>query len=72
MSRRGQIYDFGSHKPLGSSWRSVDTAGYSRVYEPETRPEFRCYVTGQQAHRQRAYEDAQAMALLDRMIAEAD
>ncbi len=44
MAKRGAIVDMGRHKPLGSSWRSVDTAGYSRVYEPETRPEFRCYV----------------------------
>ena len=36
MSKRGQIVDLGKHKPLGSSWRSVDTAGYSRVYEPLT------------------------------------
>ena len=55
MAKRGQIVDLGRHKPLGSSWRSVDTAGYSRVYEPETRPEFRCYVTGQQAAMQQAY-----------------
>jgi len=72
MSKRGQIVDFGSHKPLGSSWRSVDTAGYSRLYEPETRPEFRCYVTGQQAAMQQAYEDAQALALLNQMIADCD
>ena len=72
MAKRGQILDLGRHKPLGSSWRSVDTAGYSRSYEPETRPEFRCYVTGQQAAMQAAYEQREAMALLDKMIADCD
>ena len=47
MAKRGAITDMGRHKPLGSSWRSMDTGAYSRSYEPETRPEFRCYVTGQ-------------------------
>ena len=72
MSKRRQIVDLGRHKPLGSSWRSVDTAGYSRVYEPETRPELRCYVTGQQAAMQQAYEQREAMALLAKMIADCD
>ena len=72
MSKRGQIYDLGRHKPLGSSWRRVDTAGYSRVYEPETRPEFRCYVTGQQAAAQADYEQREAMALLAKMSADCD
>ena len=47
MSKRGAVVDMGRHKPVGSSWRSMDTLAYSRSYEPETRPEFQCYVTGQ-------------------------
>ena len=47
MAKRGAMHDMGRHKPVGSSWRSMDTGAYSRSYEPETRPEFRCYVTGQ-------------------------
>ena len=72
MAKRGQIVDLGRHKPLGSSWRSVDTAGYSRVYEPETRPEFRCYVTGQadamlDTYR-KAKDKADALAILDSLL----
>ncbi len=47
MAKRGAIVDMGKHKPLGSSWRSMDTQAYSRSYEPETRPDFQVYVTGQ-------------------------
>jgi len=47
MAKRGAVIDMGRHKPVGSSWRSMDTQAYSRSYEPETRPEFQCYVTGQ-------------------------
>ena len=47
MAKRGAVIDMGKHKPVGSSWRSMDTGAYSRSYEPETRPEFQCYVTGQ-------------------------
>jgi hypothetical protein len=47
MAKRGAIVDLGRHKAVGSSWRSMDSMAYSRSYEPETRPEFRCYVTGQ-------------------------
>ena len=72
MAKRGQIVDLGRHKPLGSSWRSMDSAAYSRSFEPETRPEFRCFVTGQQAAMQEAYEQREAMALLDKMIADCD
>jgi len=72
MAKRGQIVDLGRHKPLGSSWRSMDSAAYSRSFEPETRPEFRCYVTGQQAAMQAAYEQREAMALLEKMIDDAD
>ena len=72
MAKRGAIVDMGRHKSLGSSWRSVDTAGYSRVYEPETRPEFRCYVTGQadamlDTYR-KAKDKADALAILDSLL----
>ena len=47
MAKRGAIIDMGRHKAVGSSWRSMDTQAYSRSYEPETRPDFQVYVTGQ-------------------------
>jgi len=47
MAKRGAIVDLGRHKAVGSSWRSMDTQAYSRSYEPETRPDFHVYVTGQ-------------------------
>ena len=47
MAKRGANIDIGKHKPLGSSWRSMDTQAYRRSYEPETRPDFQVYVTGQ-------------------------
>ena len=47
MAKRGAIIDMGRHKPLGSSWRSMDSMAYSRSYEPETRPDFHVYVSGQ-------------------------
>ena len=56
MAKRGAIVDLGRHKPLGSSWRSMDSMAYSRSYEPETRPEFRVYVTGQADAMQAEYE----------------
>lgn len=49
------ITPMGKHKPLGSSWQSMDMA-YSHAYQPDQRPEFRCYVTGQQANMQAAYD----------------
>jgi hypothetical protein len=55
MAKRHLVH-MGKHTPLGSSWRSMDTQAYSRVYEPETRPEFRCFVTGQQAAMQEDYD----------------
>ena len=70
MAKRGAVIDMGRHKPVQSSWRSMDTLAYSRSYEPEVRPEFRCFVTGQQAAAQAAYEQREAMSLLDKMIAE--
>ena len=66
------ITPMGRHKPVRSSWQAMDSKAFSRSYEPETRPEFRCYVTGQEANMQKAYEDAQAMALLAKMIADCD
>ena len=47
MAKRGAIVDMGRHKAVGSSWKAMDTLAFSRSYEPETRPEFRVYVTGQ-------------------------
>ena len=47
MAKRGAIVDMGRHKAVGSSWRSMDSMAYSRSYEPETRPDFHVYVTGQ-------------------------
>ena len=45
MAKRGAIVDMGKHKPLGSSWRSMDSMAYSHSYEPETRPDFHVYVS---------------------------
>tara|TARA_R110002050_G_scaffold243067_2_gene379446 strand:- start:1498 stop:1740 length:243 start_codon:yes stop_codon:yes gene_type:complete len=64
------ITPMGRHKPVRSSWQAMDTQAYSRSYEPETRPEFRCYVTGQAEAAQQAYEaklkrEAQVQALLE-------
>ena len=56
MAKRGAMHDMGRHKPVGSSWRSMDTGAYSRSYEPETRPEFQCYVTGQAKAMAEEYE----------------
>ena len=72
MAKRGAIIDIGRHKPLGSSWRSMDSMAYSRSYEPETRPEFRCYVTGQadamlDTYR-KAKDKADALAILDSLL----
>ena len=72
MAKRGAIVDMGKHKPLGSSWRSMDSMAYSRSYEPETRPEFRCYVTGQADAMLEQYkkdvDKAEALAILDSMM----
>jgi|TARA_B100000035_G_scaffold154546_1_gene131636 hypothetical protein len=66
------ITPMGRHKPLGSSWQSMDCKAYSRSYEPETRPEFRVYVTGQAdawAERYRKEQDkAEALAILDSLL----
>ena len=64
------ITPVGRHKPVRSSWAAMDSKAFSRVYEPETRPEFRCFVTGQAEAMQAEYEaklkrEAQMQALLD-------
>ena len=50
------ITPIGRHKPVRSSWAAMDTGAYSRSYEPDTRPEFRVYVTGQANAAKRDYE----------------
>jgi len=50
------ITPMGRHKPVRSSWAAMDTKAFTRSYEPETRPEFRCYVTGQADAAKRDYE----------------
>jgi hypothetical protein len=72
MAKRGAIIDMGRHKAVGSSWRSMDSMAYSRSYEPESRPEFRCYVTGQadamlDTYR-KAKDKADALAILDSLL----
>ena len=64
------ITPMGKHKPVRSSWAAMDTGAYRRRYEPETRPEFRVYVTGQAEAMQAEYEaklkrEAQVQALLE-------
>ena len=72
MAKRGAIVDIGRHKPLGSSWRSMDSMAYSRSYEPETRPDFRCYVTGQADAMLDEYrktkDNAEALAILNSLL----
>ena len=66
------ITPMGRHKPLCSSWRSMDSKAYSRSYEPETRPEFRVYVTGQAdaclALYRKEKDKADALAILDSLL----
>ena len=66
------ITPMGKHKPLGSSWRSMDSKAYSRSYEPETRPDFRVYVTGQAdaclALYRKEKDKADALAILDSLL----
>ena len=75
MAKRGAVIDMGRHKLVQSSWRSMDSMAYSHSYEPEERPEFRVYVTGQQSAMIASYElhkkDAdkrKALAILDSML----
>ena len=50
------VTPMGRHKPLGSSWQAMDYKAYTYSYQPETRPEFRVYVTGQADACQRDYD----------------
>jgi hypothetical protein len=72
MAKRGAIVDMGKHKPLGSSWRSMDSMAYSRSYEPETRPDFHVYVTGQSDAMLDEYrktkDNAEALAILNSLL----
>ena len=69
---RNFITPMGRHKPVRSSWAAMDTGAFSRSYEPETRPEFRCYVTGQAdamlEQYKKAVDKAEALAILDSMM----
>ena len=71
MAKR-HIIPLGKHKPVRSSWASMDSMAYSRSYEPETRPEFRVYVTGQAGAMLEQYkkdvDKAEALAILDSMM----
>ena len=71
---RKQYLPIGKHKPLGSSWKSFVHA-YGRGLMPETRPEYQCFVTGQQANMIASYEQhkkavdkREALAILDSLI----
>ena len=72
MAKRGAVIDMGRHKAVGSSWRAMDTLAFSRSYEPESRPEFRVYVTGQADAMLEQYkkdvDKAEALAILDSMM----
>lgn len=68
MAKR-HIIPMGKHKPVRSSWAAMDTLAFSRSYEPEARPEYRCFVSGQADAAKQAYEarlkrEAQIQALL--------
>ncbi len=74
MAKR-HIIPMGKHKPVRSSWAAMDTLAYSRSYEPETRLEYQCFVTGQQASMIASYEKhkkmldkREAIAILDSML----
>ena len=72
MAKRGAIIDMGRHKAVGSSWKAMDTQAFSRSYEPETRPEFRVYVTGQADAMLEQYkkdvDKAEALAILAELL----
>jgi len=72
MAKRGAIIDMGRHKAVGSSWKAMDTLAFSRSYEPETRPEFRFYVSGQVdaclALYRKEQDKAEALAILDSLL----
>lgn len=63
MAKR-HITPLGKHKPVGSSWASMDMA-YSHTYEPEDKPEFHSYVTGQFPAMQDQWRKAQEKKTLD-------
>ena len=69
---RNFITPMGRHKPVRSSWAAMDSKAFSRSYEPETRPEFRCYVTGQAdaclALYRKEKDKADALAILDSLL----
>ena len=46
MAKRQHFIPMGRHKPVRSSWASVDSA-YHRAYVPQEKPEYHCFVTGQ-------------------------
>ena len=66
------ITPMGKHKPLVSSLSRMDSKPYSRSYEPETRPDFRVYVTGQAdaclALYRKEKDKADALAILDSLL----
>ena len=72
MAKRGAIVDMGRHKAVGSSWKAMDTLAFSRSYEPESRPEFRVYVTGQADAMLEQYkkdvDKAEALAILAELL----
>ena len=72
MAKRGAIIDMGRHKAVGSSWKAMDTLAFSRSYEPETRPDFRVYVTGQADAMLEQYkkdvDKAEALAILAELL----
>jgi hypothetical protein len=72
MAKRGAIVDMGRHKAVGSSWKAMDTLAFSRSYEPETRPDFRVYVTGQADAMLEQYkkdvDKAEALAILAELL----
>ena len=66
------ITPMGRHKPIRSSWQAMDTQAFSRSYEPETRPEFRVYVTGQadamMATYRKTKDKADALVILNSLL----
>lgn len=54
----------GKHKPMRSSWASMDSA-YHRAYVPQEKPEYHCFVTGQFPAMQDQWRKAQAQKDLD-------
>jgi len=63
MAKR-HITPLGRHKPVRSSWASVDNA-YHHAYMPQEKPEYHCFVTGQFPAMQDQWRKAQAQKDLD-------